>query len=567
MFATTDDESAIPESWDYFLVSSRLAPRSDSEEAIAVIKNWISNCLTDDVGISFCDAPGLRQLPTRVVDVGPDNDSVKLVESRGLQDEYICLSHCWGLEQIITTTKATIDDRKHGISWSLLSKTFQDAISMTRTLGFRYIWIDSLCIVQDDGDDWKRESAQMASVYSNGYLTLAGTRSANGNGGLFFKTHDVPVTGVTPLGEKYRVFFRQHIDHQIESEKQSTVDLHPLLTRAWVYQERMLSTRILHFGRFELFFECKGSITCECGFIEYYDSQLDTEIPLIKIEYADALSQLEVFRSGDMDPDVLYFAARIWRTMITSYTALSLTMPSDRLPALGGLARQMAGPRRSNYLAGLWEDCLIDDLLWLGYPEQIPAPSETRPYPRTAPTWSWASVGTFVDYTDTVLGSSFDEGSEHAREPYEHLATIESCTVTSAAIDEFGAIAEGLLILTGLLVTGWLECEASAPDGDKDRITYRVCTSQRKWAFRADYLLHRDGPDQVALGSEIYCLKMSHVYQHAWQFRFSLVLRQCPGRYGCFERIGIVTSRSSSEAVDAGWEMYETAKMQTVTII
>lgn len=151
----------------------------------------------------------------------------------------------------------------------------------------------------------------MASMYSNGYLILAGTRSVHGNGGLFFKSHDVAISGITPLGEKYCIIFRKRPDHHIESEKQSTVDLHPLLTRAWVYRSTCYQRAFCVSVDMSSFFECKASTTCECGFIEHYESQLDTEISLIKIEQADVLFQLELYPTGEIDPDVFYFAARI----------------------------------------------------------------------------------------------------------------------------------------------------------------------------------------------------------------------------------------------------------------
>ena len=124
---------------------------------------------------------------------------------------------------------------------------------MTRALRHRYLSIDSLCIVQDDSHDWEKESARMASVYSDALLTIAATRSADGDGGLFFSSHEIEVIGITPLDEPYRLIFRQPVQHQIGLEPEPTRSLHPLFDRAWVFQERILSPRILHFGVYELF--------------------------------------------------------------------------------------------------------------------------------------------------------------------------------------------------------------------------------------------------------------------------------------------------------------------------
>lgn len=213
LFATDHDLCPVPNSWDYMPISQTVSPRSDSAAAFAVIQSWVSECVDDHDSCATTERP---ELPTRVVDVGSDDGPVKLVETLGARDNYICLSHCWGLATIITTTKASVKDHKVNIGWQKLSNTFRDAITFTRTLGFRYVWIDSLCIVQDDAKDWKIESSNMASVYNNGHLTLAGTHSANGHRGLFSPTGDIEVIGKTPSREEYCLYFQERIDHHLE---------------------------------------------------------------------------------------------------------------------------------------------------------------------------------------------------------------------------------------------------------------------------------------------------------------------------------------------------------------
>lgn len=95
------------------------------------------------------------------------------------------LSHCWGRTQFITTTRDTLKQRIAGIALTDLSKTFKDAVSLTRKLGIRYLWIDSLCIIQKDKEDWEREAGKMGAVYSQSFLNIAATSSAEGSGGLF----------------------------------------------------------------------------------------------------------------------------------------------------------------------------------------------------------------------------------------------------------------------------------------------------------------------------------------------------------------------------------------------
>ncbi len=129
-------------------------------------------------------------LPTRVLDVGQDSGSlasdVTLYVAKGERREYLCLSHCWGTDgKPLETKRDTLGEFQRGIQWERLTKTFQEAIIFTRKLGIRFLWIDSLCIVQDDKDDWARESGMMADIYENATLTLAAASSIDSYGGLF----------------------------------------------------------------------------------------------------------------------------------------------------------------------------------------------------------------------------------------------------------------------------------------------------------------------------------------------------------------------------------------------
>ncbi|EEH42056.2 hypothetical protein PAAG_03977 [Paracoccidioides lutzii Pb01] len=582
-FCTDDDDCPIPDSWDYIPVSKRTSPRTDSDQAMVTIKSWISACIvTHFTPESFCNTPDNPQLPTRVVDVGLDDGVVKLLEPKGARSKYICLSHCWGLAQIITTTKSNLVQHKKAIPWNLLSKTFRDAISLTRSLGFKYIWIDSLCIIQDDARDWDVESAQMASIYTNGHLTIAATRSPNGAGGLYCQTPDFEVAGTTPdkKAEPYRLFFRERIDHHIDMDVvipdagdaatgNPTAIHYPLLTRAWVYQERMLSTRILHFGRYELFFECRSGVHCECDGIEFNGSSPETPIPLFKIEHAEALQDYVSDWAEQFSDQVVYQGASLWRTMVSCYTALLLTKSKDRLPAISGIAKDLAARRKSRYLAGLWEETLNDDLLWI-----VPSRSwykKARPHPRNAPTWSWASVETYIHYWDGVLFTSLEEEKGELRErlPYTHFSTIKKCEITWSAVDEFGTIAGGFLTISGLVVEGVLEREVELLQGEGESIVHYVSLPSRylRLEMKADYLLDLDGPGQTRPGAKVLCMRMSAMQEGSTDHLISLVLKDSSETRGCFERIGIVVLAKKPPPIDPFGELFQKAGEQTVTIV
>jgi len=280
-------------------------------KVLTKLRTWISDC-HQHVG---CNTAKSREctLPSRIVDVGSSegSDDPVLVETSrsNNQGRYCALSHCWGARQPITTTKLTIEERKRGISWSKLPQTFKDAIRLTRALAIRYIWIDSLCIVQDDEEDRQRESARMASIYEEAYLTIAATVSADSEMGFLWTRPVYELTGTatcntgapSPAVETCRkkhdtnslpVYVRRQIRHSnLFATEQDSMELHstdttlsrPLETRAWCFQERLLSTRVVHFFGWEMFFECKSSNRCECGNMRLQDTENDLKRDLHRV--------------------------------------------------------------------------------------------------------------------------------------------------------------------------------------------------------------------------------------------------------------------------------------------
>lgn len=225
-------------------------------------------------------------LPKRVIHVGDErNTTVRLVETDSIpmkddaQDtpRYLALSHCWGQSVHLVTEKATLEDRKSNIAWDSLPPTFRDAVTITRNLGFDYVWIDSLCIIQDDTQDWVNEASKMASIYEGARLVLAASSSVDGNGGCLFgrepylevqgKSHDgVPYTFFARKGLKHDVFNSLLDGKRLErGPEELVIRPYPLFTRAWCFQERLLATRMLHFTKGEMVFDCLTEINCECG--------------------------------------------------------------------------------------------------------------------------------------------------------------------------------------------------------------------------------------------------------------------------------------------------------------
>ena len=202
-------------------------------------------------------------LPTRVLDVGATNDpsQLRLLTTQGLSGQYIALSHCWGLNRHIVTNLNNLELHERRIPYESLPKTFQDAVVITRSVGIRYIWIDSLCIVQDDIQDWENEAAKMADVYRNAYCTIAATGSRGDQEGIFDDRTEQDICTLRYDAENTDLLIT-YIDEGIFALQQL---LHhsPLSQRAWCLQEKLLSPRTMHFTQSRAIWECRTRFETE----------------------------------------------------------------------------------------------------------------------------------------------------------------------------------------------------------------------------------------------------------------------------------------------------------------
>ncbi|KAF2970840.1 hypothetical protein GQX73_g2812 [Xylaria multiplex] len=380
--------------WNDKVIPISCVPSGDTSSTTAInrAKEWLRNCTEEHDG---CSGGEENPAPSRLIDTKPgESHDIKLVEFENFACRYVCLSHCWGNTKSIKTTKETLQERKANIPWDTLCPTFQDAITVVRQLGLRYLWIDSLCIIQDDDDDWMRESSKMATTYSLAHLTIAATRSPNHEGGCFsktkpqFQTHKVTVPN--PSGDELTFFFRQSIPHcagLILTAEQG--DEFPLLDRAWVYQERLLSPRVLHFQNNELSWECAHHSVCECG--EGVESFMAIVLPSFK---SPKMEHARIFTKTGVRA-----MANRWHQLVQEYSGLKMTFQKDALPALSGLARQMAEHREGHqYIAGLWDYTIFIDMLWAAENNRGRRPDKWR-----GPSWSWISTTTTVTYAQASV--------------------------------------------------------------------------------------------------------------------------------------------------------------------
>lgn len=406
------------------------ASQEQFSNSLRRIRDWLrscnsnhDNCRSRTVG---ADQLWPRELPTRLLQIhqGSGQLGIKLVEHGAYEDEvrYAALSHCWGESQPVQLLHRNVNEFTRGIPIESLPLTFREAVELCSSLGIGYLWIDSLCIIQDSRADWERECSLMQLVYSNCWINIAATASDNSIGGLFRRgpMRQTPVfraswTGDLKSGD-YLIDY-----HQFWAE---ALDREPLNQRAWVLQERMLSPRTIHFGSDQVWWSCLTKSAC-C-------EQAPTGFPA-------------GFVSEHMTPNlqpahVMHGWPRMWDVIVLKYTRSNLTRTSDKLIALSGLARYIAETMKmpaSDYLAGIWRDSLPQGLLWM----LVTPMKEPR---ERVPSWSWASFDGPVQATTVVRAST-----EILR--FHYCTDVIHAQITPCS-DPFGAVADGSIKVRGPLV-------------------------------------------------------------------------------------------------------------------
>lgn len=230
-----------------------------------LVSQWLESCSQSHTSCNFFPSTRPFRYPTRLLYVGEhSNSAIRLciTAETSPTGNYAALSHCWGSVSCIKLLMSNIENMKKEIQFDSLPKTFREAAKVARRLQISYLWIDSMCIIQDSIEDWQRESAQMDSVYNNSYCNIAAAHSVNCEGGLF-------VTRDPSLIEELRV------ETEWENLKKMKfivndpkfwirrVDDAPLHHRGWVLQERILSRRTVHFGFDQILWECSENDGCE----------------------------------------------------------------------------------------------------------------------------------------------------------------------------------------------------------------------------------------------------------------------------------------------------------------
>ena len=320
-------------------------PEAGGELHLTLLREWLRDCDENhsDHGITAAKENGL---PTRVLDVGnAGNPTLRLYHpTENEKERYIILLHCWGKVQAFTTERTFATSCK-AIKIDALPKSFQDAVTVSRTLGVRFLWIDSLCIIQDNDKDKGKAIKQMEEIFASAYCTIAATSAKDSHEGFL---NPRPGTQFVRLADKHTDTPFCVCVCEISQNFKDDVENGLLNTRGWVLQERALSRRTIHFTATQTYWEC-GSV------MRYENFTQMTRPPSLL-----SSSRFPMTTTGIPSEGVAYAFERIF----TIYSERDLTYQRDRPNAIAGLQRRMTDVYMTESSNGIIHYCLGRSLLW-----------------------------------------------------------------------------------------------------------------------------------------------------------------------------------------------------------
>ena len=564
------------------LFTSRpVADDSGSEACFKIAQYWLKTCLETHNGL--CQVKEKMPLPTRVLDVGLlDSHLVNLYISNGEYGQWLTLSHCWGESHPATTTTSNLDSHCNRISISTLPRTFQDAIIITRKLGYRYLWIDSLCIVQDSMLDWQQESVKMNTIYANAVLNISADAAADSSEGIFASSNlkqDRKMSMIPPPRPDYT-----HIPvHSPKTGLKSTLhasfwhydgfsDDDPLKRRGWVLAETVLSHRRLRYTPSGLAWSCARvpSYCEESRPHEIHDiTEQDQYITSVYQIPHERLPPRHVFERGN--DARRWQIVQWWYRRINDYINRQLTFPHDKFPAFSGIAKTYSERTQYSYKAGLLIEDFRRGLLWqtCGRPVDL----------AVAPSWSWAVVG-YREVPHDIY-ELFYAHETYVDDPDE-VELIDIC-VRNMGDNAFGQVVSGSLTLRGLghglkellktiefyFLWSFHEFGFSSYFRDRDYQLLDRDASPPRDALRLHLDVMNDSCSAFSQREDVHLLRIGvfsshaslgledHLHEEATSY---LILQKIPGLEAAYRRIGV--ARILGNGVESpDW------KMKTVTIL
>jgi hypothetical protein len=430
-----------------------------STRNLELFLSWKESCENGTEGHENCVnmISNIARLPTRVIAVGNLEQDPRLHCSQEAEmGQYATLSYCWGGPQPHQTTIARLSDYKRSLPLNMMPATIIHAIILARALRIAYLWVDSICIIQDSDEDKSQEIAMMASIYKNSILTFSAARAESCYEG-FLNVQDLTAARLSssftlPMNSLQGTIGKATVyPHRFSLTRSSRRNEIPIDERAWTYQELLLSPRKISFHVDGVEWECPSLCEGDDGLLEKEHSAFGDSLSNTKPLQDWLLYHMR--SSTPISENNLILLPITWWMVIREYTMRRLSFVDDKLLAISSIATEFQRLRPDEYLAGMWRSTLLRDLQWqrgIGSWSQLmesaliekQSTSTEADSRHRVPTWSWASVD------GPVTGPW--ENLKSMRE--SRRAAVISCDtnlVSEAA--PFGLVSGGKLVIRGPL--------------------------------------------------------------------------------------------------------------------
>lgn len=392
---------------------------------------WLEQCRHRH---NRCAIKGATSLPTRLIDVSSKHTGricLRLSDANEL-GSYAALSYCWGGSYNFVTTTENLASHLENIPEERLPLTLKQAVDFTRRLNIDYLWVDAICILQDSKEDKKREIRNMRTIFKNAYVTLVASHPPSVSDGFLFP-QSTPMSSFFSI--RANTIATGPLDILVELLPFSRIRHQPVNNRAWTMEERLLSSKLLIFSSYGLFWQCE-------------EEDLSFEERILEDQDPNQIGHRIDVRAGLLNAsEDIFFSSIVlkWFTLVSDYTSRSLTHFGDKMPAIAGIAEEFSqkwGLRLGEYKAGLWSNYLVGSLAW----QTINGCFAEPLIKYRAPSWSWAAVESHV---------AIYPGSRGNKADFERRAKILNIQVETVHVgDPFGEIASGHITIQALTMDG-----------------------------------------------------------------------------------------------------------------
>lgn len=391
---------------------------------------------------STCQANIEPRLPPRAIDVQAEGMVGRLslhISRPNEQADYVALSYCWGEPPHTFALTKDLLKNTSKINWEDIPATIRDAVHVTRDLGIRYLWVDALCIVQDDPTDKIDQIKNMGRIYQNATITISAASAPSVKRG-FLKSRRVKAF---PIPIHIRKNKYKTLSVRIENASGRLVE--PLTSRGWALQEHILSQRIMFYGLKDLLWFCQNNQRRAMAIFPTHDLDLSARFAhgYVLPSPGDGFREMREF----------------WSSIQRDYSLRNLGLSEDKFRALGGIAMELQKRFRDTYLAGMWQRSLIKDIGWSRrsqYPKKRNACSHG--HNRPSPSWSWLSIHQPVR---PYFSPRFDKDDEQDDDQAEFI----SCSIElEDQSSSFGHVLGGTLIILAEVI-----CSSNVPVLDVEK--------------------------------------------------------------------------------------------------